>query len=137
MVKVLLTADETLTSTYRDIPLLDFLGCSPVERLPKIIYQLLEAQLPHEGGVLKVAPYSLRKVEASLLKYGFKREDVLVVHPRFVEKYLSEDLEIVGISTMDPLGLGPLSMMFSSGGRHTTLSKAKFLELAGRLKKRP
>jgi len=128
--EILLSCDETLTSTYRNIPLLDFLGCAPVEKFPASIYRMLDTQLPHENGVLTVAPYSLRKAEVSFVCAGY---DTLVVHPCHITGYLTEDTRIVGISTMDPMGMGPVSMMFTGGGRLTPYTKKKFWELIHRV----
>lgn len=127
MARVILTCDETLTSTYRNIPLLDFFGCAPAEKIPKVIYRLLDAQLPHENGILAVAPYSLRKIEAALARDGYN--DVAVVHARYVRHFITKETKVIGISTMDPMGLGPVSMMFTNGGRLTAFSKKKFMDL--------
>ena len=134
MVRIVLTTDETLTSDYRGVPLLDFLSCAPVEKVPNFIYSFLETQLPHENGLLIEAPYALRKVEAALLSHGFRREEIVVAHPRYVEKFIDEKTTIVGISTMDPMGLGPVSLMFTDGGRLTSYTKLKFLRLVDKLK---
>jgi len=130
--KAVLTCDETLTGTYMDVPLLDFLPCAPSEKLPPIIFNMLNTQLGHKDGVLEVAPYSLRKVEASLLK-SEPRSHVIVAHPSHVQKLVSHETDVVGVSTMDPLGLGPVSMMFTFGGLLTSYSKKKFIELIRKL----
>jgi len=54
---------------------------------------------------------------------------VVVAHPAHVSKFIDDKTSIVGISTMDPLGLGPVSMMFTDGGRMTAYTKRKFVEL--------
>lgn len=128
---VVLTADETLTSTYRRIPLADFLGCVPYERVPKAVYKLLDTQLPHRDGVLVEAPYSLRKVEAALLEAGYR---VVVAHPRHIHRFIGDSTAIVGISAMDPLGLGPVSTMFTAGV-YTAYSAVKFRQLVSRIKR--
>ncbi len=130
--KIVLTCDKTLTGTYRDIPLLDFLPCAPIERVPSFIYNILDTQLEHKNGVLKVAPYSLRKVEASLLAHRSTSE-VVVAHSSHVQDFIDEETEVVGVSTMDPLGLGPVSMMFTFGGLLTPYSKKSFVELIKKL----
>ncbi|KAA0007887.1 MAG: radical SAM protein, partial [Thermoplasmata archaeon] len=79
--RIVLTSDPSLTSTFRDIPLLDFLPCAPTENIPKFIYKILDTQLPDKDGELIQAPYAIRKVESALLNDGFKREDVVVAHP--------------------------------------------------------
>jgi radical SAM superfamily enzyme YgiQ (UPF0313 family) len=127
MARIVLTCDDTLTSTYRNIPLLDFLGCAPVERVPGFVYRMLDTQLPESGGVLQVAPYSLRKLEAAVIQGGYS--DIVVAHPRHIETFIDERTTVVGVSTMDPLGRGPVSMMFTSGGRYTAYTKKRFFDL--------
>ncbi|MCQ5375716.1 MAG: B12-binding domain-containing radical SAM protein [Methanomassiliicoccales archaeon] len=129
--KVILTCDETLTSTYRNIPLLDFFGCAPVEKIPSPIYRLLDSQVPHNNGLLSIAPYSLRKIEAALVNGGYP--ETVVVHASFVTQFINRETRVVGVSAMDPLGLGPVSMMFTNGGRLTAYTKKKFTELIKRL----
>nr|AIE93259.1 Fe-S oxidoreductase [uncultured marine thaumarchaeote AD1000_33_B07] len=72
---------------------------------------------PHTNGVAKFAPYGLRKVEAGLLRDGFKREDVVVAHPDHIEKFIGPETEVVGTHEMDPLGMGPVTMTFTYGRR--------------------
>ncbi|WP_394325349.1 hypothetical protein [Thermococcus sp. JCM 11816] len=135
MARIVLTTDETLTSTYHDVPpLLDFLGCAPYDKLPKWVFRFFDTQLPDENGVLTQAPYGLRKVEAALLRDGFRRDEVVVAHPRKIEKFIGNDTTIVALYEMDPLGLGgPVSMMFTNGGKWTNYTKVKFLELVERI----
>ena len=132
--RIVLTSDESLTSTFRNIPLLDFLPCAPVERVPKFIYHLLDTQVPDDNGKLVFAPYAIRKVEAALLHQGYKRSEVVVAHPKKIEKFIDEKTTIVGINTMDPYGLGPVTMMFTDGGKLTSYSKLKFTSLVRRLR---
>lgn len=126
---VVLTADETLTSTFRRLPLADFLSCVPYEKVPKAVYRLLDTQLPHRNGILVEAPYSLRKVEAALIEAGYR---VVVAHPRHIHRFIREDTAVVGVSTMDPLGLGPVSIMFTAGV-YTAYSAVKFRQLTSRI----
>ena len=132
--RIVLTSDPSLTSTFRDIPLLDFLPCAPVEGIPRFIYRILDTQLPEKDGELIQAPYAIRKVEAALLKHGFKREEVVVAHPKKIEKFIDEKTTIVGINTMDPYGLGPVTLMFTEGGKKTSYSKLLFTSLVKRLR---
>ncbi|RLF41658.1 MAG: radical SAM protein [Thermoplasmata archaeon] len=132
--RVVLTSDESLTSTFRNIPLLDFLPCAPVDKLPKVVYNILDTQLPDDNGRLILAPYAIRKVEAALIRDGYKREEVVVAHPRMVEKFIDKNTTIVGVNTMDPYGLGPVTMMFTNGGELTSYSKYKFISLIKRLR---
>jgi radical SAM superfamily enzyme YgiQ (UPF0313 family) len=59
-----------------------------------------------------VSPYSVRKLEAALLQ-RYKEEEVVVPHDDYIENFIKEDTEIIGVYTMDPLGLGPLTMSYA------------------------
>ncbi|HLI46931.1 MAG TPA: radical SAM protein [Geobacterales bacterium] len=127
MVRVVLTCDRTLAGEFHHIPLLDFFSCAPVERTPKFLYDFLTGQVPTYDGIMVRAPYPLRKIEAGLLR-GYKPNEVVVVHPDHVHKYIDEDTRIVGINSMDPLGLGPVTMMFTYGGVYTAYTKYYFIK---------
>ncbi len=65
-------------------------------------------------GQAQYAPYGLRKVEAILLEGGFSPNDLAVVHPAYLENFVGPDTKIVGISSMDPTGMGYVSKTYSS-----------------------
>jgi len=132
LVRAVLTCDRTLTSSFRSIPLLDFIGCAPSEKVPRFIFNGLDTQLPHDNGVLRVAPYSVRKLETAL--YNRDYQDIVVAHPDHVENFIGEDTRIVGLSAMDPMGMGPVTMMFTIGGTYNSYTKLAFLDLLERLK---
>jgi len=139
MVKYVLLSDTTLTHEYRGFPLLQFLPCAPVSLVPRPVYSYLKGPPPrHENGRASVAPYAVRKIEAALLK-EHKPEDVVVPHESFLENFIREDTEIIGVNTMDPLGLGPLTMsyqvFFGNGGDVNAYVKDEFLALIDRLNK--
>lgn len=131
--RIVLIADETLTSTYHNIPLLDFLGCAPYKKLPTLIYRILDTQVGDENGKLRFAPYALRKVESALLSDGYKENEVIVAHPKHFKRFIDEKTTIVGVSTMDPMGLGPVSMIFTEGGKYISYTKYKFMDLLSRI----
>jgi len=133
MARIVLSTDETLTSTYHGIPLLDFLGCAPVDKLPSWVFRFLDSQIPDINGILIMAPYGLRKIEAALLAQGFKREEVVVAHPRKIGQFIDEKTTIVALYEMDPMGLGPVSMMFTNGGKWTNYTKFKFFQLVEKI----
>ncbi len=133
MSRIILSTDETLTSTYHNVPLLDFLGCAPADQLPGWVFRFLDSQIPDDNGVLTMAPYGLRKVEAALLTQGFKKDEVVVAHPRRIEQFIEEKTTIVSLYEMDPMGLGPVSMMFTNGGEWKNYTSVKFKELVRRI----
>jgi len=97
-------------------------------------YRVLAPNPPQNGGYAIRAPYGLRKFEALLLQ-RYNQKDVAVVLPNHLEKFVGPDTEIIGIHTMDPLGLGPVSMTFTMGGRMLPFTKAYFEQLVNRSNK--
>lgn len=123
MVKVILTADRTLTSEYNRHIFLGFAACAP-SFIPKWLYERIF--LPDskvEDGRLRYAHCGQRKIEAALLATGFSEDDVAVVPSQMLGKTITKDTKVVGITTHDPLGLGPASTTFGQlGGRETYTS---------------
>lgn len=130
--KVVLTADRTLMSPYRGISLASFFGCAPAidpnrshdtllykilrnQVTPRLLFDFICNPISHHTGIADYAPYGLRKVEASLVRDGYSREDVVVAHPDYVEKFIGPETEVVGTYEMDPLGMGPVTMTFTYG----------------------
>ncbi|MGN6613697.1 MAG: B12-binding domain-containing radical SAM protein [Candidatus Nitrosocosmicus sp.] len=130
--KVVLTADRTLMSPYRGISLASFFGCAPAldenrspdsfwykilgkQVTPRILFDFICNPIGHVDGRASYAPYGLRKVEASLLRDGYSKEDVVVCHPDYVDKFIGPETEFVGTYEMDPLGMGPVTMTFTYG----------------------
>ena len=133
--KVVLTADRTLMSPYRGISLASFFGCAPAldfnrdqnsfwyyvlrnQVTPKVLFDFICNPIDNTKGYANFAPYGLRKVEAALLRDGYKREDVVVAHPDYVENFIGPGTEVVGTYEMDPLGMGPVTMTFTYGRKH-------------------
>ena len=129
MARIVLTSDFTLMTDFREVPLATFFSCIPTDYwVSRLVFRILSPNPPHENGVARIAPYGLRKIEAALLR-EFPREDIAVVQPHHVRKFLGPETEVVGLHEMDPLGLGPVSMSFTNGGRLTPFTKSKFFEL--------
>ncbi|MEK6964914.1 MAG: radical SAM protein, partial [Thermoproteota archaeon] len=87
---------------------------------PKVLFDFICNPISHTNGVADYAPYGLRKVEAGLIRDGFKREDVVVAHPDHLEKFIGPETEVVGTYEMDPLGMGPVTMTFTYGRKQTS-----------------
>ncbi|NOJ29109.1 MAG: radical SAM protein [Nitrososphaeraceae archaeon] len=139
--KVVLSADRTLMSPYRGISLASFFGCAPAldfrrtkssfwyyilknQVTPRILFDFICNPIEHNNGIANYAPYGLRKVEASLIRDGYKREDVVVAHPDYIEQFIGPETEVVGTYEMDPLGMGPVTMTFTYG--RSTMSYDEF-----------
>ncbi|MEM1578056.1 MAG: radical SAM protein [Archaeoglobaceae archaeon] len=111
--KILLTAERCLMSNYHNALFLGFASCAPRSLIPsQLFFRFICPPVKTRNGRAIFAPYGTRKIEAALLSHGFSEKDVAVVPPEKIEKFL-DDAKIVGITTNDPLGLGPASTTFS------------------------
>src|SRR3989442_1409124 len=136
MAKYVLAADYTLMTDYRTVLRGPFFGCIQTDYgPPRLVFRILAdpPKLDPEGRPIRV-PYGLRKVEASLVR-AYGRDAVVIADPRNIERYIDDETEVVGLSPMDPLGLGPVSMSFTMGGGLTPFTKAMFLELVHRVQR--
>ncbi len=111
---IILTTDRTLASDYNGSIFVGF-GASFPKVLPSFLYDPLFApSLPHDNGVMEFGHCGSRKIEASLLKDGFDEDEVVIGHPDHLDKLIGPATEAIGITTHDPLGLGPASTTFSN-----------------------
>lgn len=112
MAKYVLVSDTTLSNEYRDFPLLDFLPCVPTSMIPSPFYNYLKGKPPPAvNGRASRACYPIRKIEAALLRENTEA-DVAVPHDDYIEDFIGPETEVIGINTMDPFGIGPLTMSF-------------------------
>ena len=112
----MLTASATEMSDFFNNPFMAFsagfgLGPIPLGFARKTLYPPIER---YHNCKAKFAPYGLRKVEAMLLESGFAESDVAVVHPEDLHFFVGPETKVVGISSMDPTGMGYVSKTYSS-----------------------
>jgi radical SAM superfamily enzyme YgiQ (UPF0313 family) len=113
IVKIVLTADRTLLSGYNGHVFLGFAACAP-KLLPSWLYtRIFCPPVEEKNDRLRYAHCGQRKIQAALLANGFEEQDIAIVRPEKLHKVLSKETRVVGITTHDPLGLGPASTMFS------------------------
>ena len=115
-VKIVLTASATEMSEFANSQFMAFVagfgkGPIPLGVARRTLYRPVSRTSDRRA---KYAPYGLRKVEAMLLKNGFSASDVAVVHPEDLECFVGSDTIVVGISSMDPTGMGYVSKTYSS-----------------------
>ncbi|MBU0685055.1 MAG: hypothetical protein KJ653_04305 [Candidatus Thermoplasmatota archaeon] len=112
--RIVLTADRTLMSNYNGSMFIGFAACFP-RVLPKWLYtRLFCPAQPRREGRAAYAPAGLRKVEASLIRSGIPAEDIVICHPDRLAKMVGSDTKVVGVTSSDPMGVGPASSTFSS-----------------------
>ncbi|UCC32946.1 MAG: radical SAM protein, partial [Candidatus Bathyarchaeota archaeon] len=67
----------------------------------------------NSGGSAKYAPYGMRKIEALLIE-EFGVENVVVVHPDNLKQVVGPKTKVVGVSSMEPAGIGFVSRTYTS-----------------------
>ena len=107
--KIVLSGGKTAVSDFRHLSWISFLGCIPSNYplLPfnrRLMESIFFPTNSDNNGRLLLAPYSLRKVEAALLEYGSKEEEVIVADPRKLNTVIGPDTKVVGLTIHDPLG---------------------------------
>ncbi len=107
---IILTADQSIMNNFhlKGQIALPFYGSG--EMFPQWLFALLVAKPDHQDGVVTYAPYPLRKVEATLLDAGF---NVRTIAPSYLKYYLP-NAKILGIHTVDPLGLASKPFLYES-----------------------
>jgi len=129
--KIVLTADRTLMSEYHGGLFLGFSACVPKGLISDRLYFSLlcpSVEVNNDGSV-KYAPCGIRKVEATLLDYGFQREDIIVAHPEHIDKVVGPKTKVVGIAETDPLGIAPATSSFTGLLGGEAYMAIKFREL--------
>ena len=109
-ITIVLTASNIEMSDFDLNPFIAFAGGFPDILVQKKLYPMLPSNM---DGTAKFAPYGLRKVESQLID-RFGKENVVVVHPSNLHRFIGPKTRIVGISTMDPLGIGFVSRTYTS-----------------------
>jgi len=82
------------------------------------------------NGRAKYVPNGLRKIEAILLK-EFPEEDVVVCHTKSLDRFVGPRTKVVGITSMNPLGLAYVDTTYSSifGFGEKSINSVEFDEI--------
>ena len=140
-VPIVLTASFVEMSDFNLNPFIAFTGGFPSKIFPKRLlrkywYPITPSE---EDGRAKFAPYGLRKIEA-LLGEEFGEENVATCTPQNLNKFVGPNTKAIGISTMDPLGIGFVSRTYTSlvaiGGEPIAANEFRHLMRHPKLKKK-
>lgn len=112
---IVLTADDSLMSNFRQRTYYGFASCfSSNIIMESEIKKICPSVKSYPDGKAKLAPLSLRILESILYGAGFKKEEIATVHPKNLNKIAGPKTKIIGVSTIDPRGLGPLTKTLCS-----------------------
>src|SRR5512136_1675199 len=127
--KIVLTASRAEISQYGGDPFKAFFCTFPEMLSRRALNGYLVEDDSHSGPV-RFAPYGLRKVEAILAR-EFGEENVVVVHPDRLDRFIGKNTRLLCIGTMDPVGLAYVSTTYNSligfGGESLNASEFKRL----------
>ncbi len=127
---IVLTASRAEANDYDNNPFAAFI-CTFPKRLSGFALREQIGKLPtNSDGSAKRTIYGLRKVE-SLLIDAFGEDKVIVAHYDNLHKFIGKNTKIVGISSMDPMGLAYVSTTYNSliGFGGEALNAAEFTRL--------
>jgi radical SAM superfamily enzyme YgiQ (UPF0313 family) len=114
--RIVLSGSKTAVSYFRHSSWIGFLGCIP-SNYPKVpcSKELMENVFfptkSNDQGQLIFAPYSLRKIEAALLEYGFSEDEVIIADPRKLDRAIGPETKAIGLTVHDPLGYSAVSQL--------------------------
>jgi radical SAM superfamily enzyme YgiQ (UPF0313 family) len=140
MADIVLTADKSMMVSFPATLYAGFLSVLPMRSMPDFIYRrVVPLVTANEDGTTDFPILSLRGVEASCVNAGFERERVKIAHPDHLSKIIDNKTKIVGVSAIDPLGIGPETTFWSSilsGPPHNRIKFARLMQEINRLKEK-
>jgi radical SAM superfamily enzyme YgiQ (UPF0313 family) len=127
---IVLTASRAEANEYDDNPFAAFICTFPKKLSGFALREHLENLPSNPDGTAQRTIYGLRKVE-SLLTKEFGGENVVVAHYDQLHRFIGKDTKVVGISSMDPMGLAYVSTTYNSliGFGGEALNAAEFEKL--------
>src|SRR5512136_1640082 len=112
-IPIVLAASRAEANEYNNNPFSAFICTFPKKLSGYVLREHLENILTNKDGSAVRTIYGLRKVESMLID-EFGKENVVCVHYNELDKFIGKKTKIVGISTMDPMGLAYVSTTYNS-----------------------
>lgn len=127
--QIVLTASKAEISHYGGDPFKAFVCTFPQLFSRRVLGEHL-VSIPNRDKTERFAPLGLRKVEA-LLAQRFGHDNVAVAHPDHLHDFVGKKTRVVGITTMDPIGLAYVSTTYNKliGFGGESLNAAEFKDL--------
>src|SRR5512136_782862 len=129
-IPIVLTASRAEANEYDNNPFNAFICTFPKKLSGYALRDFLSNLENNKDGSAKRTIYGLRKVE-SILSDEFGEKNVVVSHYDNLDKFIGKKTKIVGISSMDPMGLAYVSTTYNSligfGGEALNASEFELL----------
>ena len=129
-VPIVLVASRAEANEYDNNPFAAFICTFPKKLSGYALKEHLSNLESNKDGTAKRTIYGLRKVE-SILVNEFGEKSVVVSHYDYLHKFIGKKTKILGISSMDPMGLAYVSTTYNSligfGGEALNASEFEML----------
>ncbi len=112
-VPIVLAASRVEANDYDNNPFSAFLCTFPKKLSGYALKEQINNLPTNKDGTAKRTIYGLRKVESILID-EFGEENVVCAHYNELDKFIGKNTKIVGISSMDPMGLAYVSTTYNS-----------------------
>jgi radical SAM superfamily enzyme YgiQ (UPF0313 family) len=112
-VPIVLAASRAEANEYNNNPFSAFICTFPKKLSGYLLREHLANLDSNEDGTAKRTIYGLRKVESILID-EFGKENVVVSHYDNLHKFIGKKTKVVGLSSMDPMGLAYVSTTYNS-----------------------
>jgi radical SAM superfamily enzyme YgiQ (UPF0313 family) len=112
-VSIVLAASRAEANEYDSNPFAAFVCTFPKKLSGYALKEYLSNLENNKDGSAKCTIYGLRKIESMLID-EFGKNNVVVSHYDNLHKFIGEKTKVVGISTMDPMGLAYVSTTYNS-----------------------
>jgi len=132
--QLVLSADTSIMSHYRDNLLFGYFAGVPVGKLNPYLYEKIfcpSIKFDKVTGEALFAPLGLRRIE-SALKNNFGKKEVFISHPEHLNKSVDKNTKVVGIEVMDPFGTSPVPIVTTDG--HIRKERTSFKKLCQKVK---
>jgi radical SAM superfamily enzyme YgiQ (UPF0313 family) len=112
-VPIVLVASRAEANEYDNNPFAAFICTFPKKLSGYALREHLDNLPANPDGTAKKTIYGLRKAESILIN-KFGEENVKVVHYNQLHRFIGKKTKVIGISTMDPMGLAYVSTTYNS-----------------------
>jgi radical SAM superfamily enzyme YgiQ (UPF0313 family) len=114
--RIVITSDRTLMSGHRDSFYFGFATVLPTRLVPGFLQHRIFCPPPpsNPDGTARFAGLPLRCVESAFIENGVPEGDIGVVHPNNLHRVIGKRTDLVCVSAMDPLGMGPVTTTWAS-----------------------
>lgn len=112
-VPIVLAASRVEANEYQNNPFWAFVCTFPKKISGYFLREHLNSLEHNPDGTAKRTIYGLRKIESILID-EFGEENVVVTHYDNLHRFIGKKTKVVGVSTMDPMGLAYVSTTYNS-----------------------